>query len=243
MNQDKIGKFILKLRMEKNMTQKELADLLHVSDRAVSHWEHGRSLPDVSLFLPLCKLFNISVNELISGERIDNSEIIEKSENNLLSIMNNYKKKKRIDSIIITLIIVVLLFTSLIGLINSRPLIINYAELNELDDVVMRITNITKTSARVLINDYSTNKYIYGTPYYIERKVDGKWIKLEEKNRMIFTSKAYYPDSKGTLEFDVNWGYGYGELDNGYYRIVKCVIKRGDKKCIHYYFSAEFEIK
>ena len=68
MNQEKIGKFISKLRKEKNMTQQELADKINVTDRAVSHWENGRSIPDISLFKPLCEIFNISINELISGE-------------------------------------------------------------------------------------------------------------------------------------------------------------------------------
>ncbi len=67
MNQEKIGKFIAELRKESNMTQIELANKLGVTDRAVSKWENGRGLPDVSLFEPLCKEFNISVNELLKG--------------------------------------------------------------------------------------------------------------------------------------------------------------------------------
>jgi transcriptional regulator with XRE-family HTH domain len=55
MNQEKIGKFILKLRKDKRMTQQELADKLNVTDRAVSHWENGRSIPDVALFKPICE--------------------------------------------------------------------------------------------------------------------------------------------------------------------------------------------
>lgn len=54
MNQEKIGKFILKLRKEKNMTQKELANKIGVTDRAISKWENGRGLPDLSLMKPLC---------------------------------------------------------------------------------------------------------------------------------------------------------------------------------------------
>lgn len=67
--EEKIGKFILKLRKEKNMTQQELAEKLNVTDRAVSHWENGRSVPDVSLFNSICNIFDISVSELVAGKR------------------------------------------------------------------------------------------------------------------------------------------------------------------------------
>ena len=76
MNQEKIGKFILKLRKEKKFTQKELADKLNVTDRVVSHWENGRSIPDVSLYKPICEMFDITVNELLSGERLSKEEIL-----------------------------------------------------------------------------------------------------------------------------------------------------------------------
>ena len=84
MNQEKIGKFILKLRKEKKFTQKELADKLNVTDRAVSHWENGRSIPDVSLYKPICEIFNITVNELLSGERLSKEDNINKADDNLI---------------------------------------------------------------------------------------------------------------------------------------------------------------
>ena len=68
MNQEKIGRFIAELRKEKNMTQVDLANKLGITDRAVSKWENGRGMPDLSLLLPLCDTLNISVNELLSGE-------------------------------------------------------------------------------------------------------------------------------------------------------------------------------
>ena len=89
MNQEKVGKFILKLRKEKGMTQQELADKLNVTDRAVSHWENGRSLPDVSLFKPLCEVFEISVNELISGEKLSKDKLIKKSDENIINTISN----------------------------------------------------------------------------------------------------------------------------------------------------------
>ena len=69
MNQDKIGKFISDLRKEKKLTQMELANRVGVSNKAVSKWETGKSIPDFGVFENLCKEFDISVNELLNGER------------------------------------------------------------------------------------------------------------------------------------------------------------------------------
>jgi len=70
MNQEKIGKFILELRLEKNMTQKELGDKLGVSYKAVSKWENGVCLPDASLYDDLCKIFGITKDELFAGKKL-----------------------------------------------------------------------------------------------------------------------------------------------------------------------------
>ncbi|MBQ8902646.1 MAG: helix-turn-helix transcriptional regulator [Bacilli bacterium] len=70
MNQEKIGKFIAKLRNEKNMTQIELGEILGVSYKAVSKWERGLSLPDASLYNEICKIFGITKDELFAGKRI-----------------------------------------------------------------------------------------------------------------------------------------------------------------------------
>ena len=78
MDQEKIGKFIFELRKEKKMTQQELADKIGVTDRAISKWENGRGMPDLSLMKPLCDVLGITLNELISGERIEKKEIQKK---------------------------------------------------------------------------------------------------------------------------------------------------------------------
>lgn len=69
MDNTKTGVLIKELRKEKNMTQKELADLLHITDRAVSKWERGLCAPDISLLEPLAAALGVTVTELISGER------------------------------------------------------------------------------------------------------------------------------------------------------------------------------
>jgi len=74
MNVNKIGKFILELRKEKGWTQQELANKIFVTDKAVSKWERGLSLPDIELLIPISKLFDVSVLELLKGEKIINEK-------------------------------------------------------------------------------------------------------------------------------------------------------------------------
>lgn len=75
MDQEKIGIFIAECRKEKKLTQEQLAEKLGVTDKSISRWENGKTMPDISLFEPLCNELNISVAELLKGERI-HSEII-----------------------------------------------------------------------------------------------------------------------------------------------------------------------
>lgn len=93
MDQEKIGKFIAKLRKEKKLTQKQLAEKLIITDRAVSKWENGRGMPDVSLIKPLCKELGITINELLSGEKIDKKDYQNKFEENILNTINYTDRK------------------------------------------------------------------------------------------------------------------------------------------------------
>lgn len=110
MDQEKIGKFILKLRKEKKMTQQDLADKLNVTDRAVSHWENGRSIPDVSLYKKICEVLDISLEELINGERDNSDEAKEKAI--ISSAKETEKIKKNTKKKIIALLIVFILIIS-----------------------------------------------------------------------------------------------------------------------------------
>lgn len=86
MDQEKIGKFIAACRKEAGYTQAALGEKLGVTDRAVSKWETGKSLPDPSLMLPLCGLLGITVNELLTGKRIAMEDYRQKAEKNLLAL-------------------------------------------------------------------------------------------------------------------------------------------------------------
>jgi len=96
MNQEKIGKFISTLRKEKKLTQSELATILGVTDRSISNWENGKCMPDLSLFKPLCNELGITINELLSGEKIEEEKYQEKFEENIVKTID-YTNKKIIE--------------------------------------------------------------------------------------------------------------------------------------------------
>ncbi|MDE7284782.1 MAG: helix-turn-helix domain-containing protein [Lachnospiraceae bacterium] len=87
MDQIKIGKFIANCRKEKNMTQRQLADILEISDKTISKWECGKGLPEVQFMIPLCDLLGINVNELLSGEKLSADEYQKKAEENMITLV------------------------------------------------------------------------------------------------------------------------------------------------------------
>ena len=113
MDQVKTGQFIKAIRKEKNLTQREVAERLNISEKTVSKWETGNGLPEVGLMLPLCELLEISVNELLSGERLDEKRYFEKAEQNIMSLMKEKAeaKKKIIIAVIIAVITLLAAFT------------------------------------------------------------------------------------------------------------------------------------
>ena len=104
MDPEKTGRFIAERRKRKNMTQLELANRLHVTDRAVSKWECGRSMPDTSIMLELCKALEISVNELLTGEELEMENYNTQAEQNLLNLT---KQKEQSDKQLLNMEIVI----------------------------------------------------------------------------------------------------------------------------------------
>ena len=96
MNQIKIGEFISSQRRKNNLTQAALAEKLGITDRAVSKWERGKGLPDVSLMLDLCEILGITVNELLNGEKISMENNNQKNEQLLLEMAKELEKKNKI---------------------------------------------------------------------------------------------------------------------------------------------------
>ncbi len=118
MNQEKIGKFIANCRNKQELTQEQLAEKLGVTDKSVSRWENGRTMPDVSLFEPLCKILKISLNEFFAGQYLTQSELLKNSEKNILNIAIKEKRtrKKLKKVMMLSLIIIILLIAFSIGL-------------------------------------------------------------------------------------------------------------------------------
>ena len=95
MDQEKIGKFIATLRKEKNLTQEQLAEKLGITKNTVSKWERGLGLIDMSLLKPLSKIFEVSIIEILNGERVNKDNVAIKSEEILLKTIDYSKKKQK----------------------------------------------------------------------------------------------------------------------------------------------------
>lgn len=115
MNQEKIGKFISECRKNKKMTQEELAEKLNVTDRAISHWENGRRLPDYSIVKELCEQLEISINEFFAGKKVSENDYKNVADENMTNMVNKLNQEKKIfEKKMIILLIATTLLTMLI---------------------------------------------------------------------------------------------------------------------------------
>lgn len=117
MDQERIGKFIAKCRKNKKMTQQDLAEKLGVTDRAISNWENGKNMPDLSLFKPLCVILDITINDLLSGEKVKNDEYQERLEENIVNTIDytsrKMEKQKNFLAFIFTSLGILISFTAI----------------------------------------------------------------------------------------------------------------------------------
>ena len=122
MDQEKTGRFIAACRKKNGFTQAALAEKLSITDRAVSKWETGKSLPDASIMLPLCELLGISVNELLTGERIAMDDYRKQAEENLVELHRleeaSNRRLLRIEKVLVVLVLIASL-----GLVGAGCLI------------------------------------------------------------------------------------------------------------------------
>lgn len=117
MNPMKIGKFIAACRKENGYTQASLAEKLGITDRAVSKWENGKSMPDASIMLELCGLLKINVNELLTGERIMQDNYKAMAEKQLVDLKSQEEKavKKATYAVVIIVLLIMLVFSLVAG--------------------------------------------------------------------------------------------------------------------------------
>jgi len=197
MDQIKIGKLIAECRKAKKMTQVELANMLGVSDKSVSKWENGICLPDVSLYKEICKIFDITLNEFFSGERLSDELFKEAADNNLLSALENsvftikdkidfFKKKWQNDHFFeLIIVIVIIIFFIIYGFIKSNGLQYIFMIIGFISGVIERNKmmayiekNVYGKKSKISINEFRT---------YIQRLEEFKKImsKFKSKNEAI----------------------------------------------------------
>ena len=161
MDQEKIGKFIAKCRKAKKITQSELAEQLGVTNRSVSNWENGKNMPDLSLFKPLCEILEITINELLSGEKLKKEEYQEKFEENFISVLSNVNEKNtKLKKILILLPLIFILIITLLTLFINNKVILNYNKdkmyIEENDNSLVFTNKDTCTIYSGNIKEYST---------------------------------------------------------------------------------------
>ena len=108
MDLDKIGKFIALNRKNKGLTQEQLAEKLGVTNKTVSRWETGKYMPDLSLLKPLSEELGITLNELLSGEKIEEQKIVENTEKNIINTIDYSSKKVENEHKKISIILMIL---------------------------------------------------------------------------------------------------------------------------------------
>ena len=120
----KIGKYIAEKRKALGLTQKQLAEKLNMSDKSVSKWERGICLPDVSIYMELCSILRISINEFLAGKDIDAENVIEKSDSNLIQITKESKKKqKNLKTILAVVTVFAVIVSAILGTLFFHKLI------------------------------------------------------------------------------------------------------------------------
>ncbi len=158
MNQERIGKFIASCRKKQNLTQEKLAERLGVTDKSVSRWENGKTMPDISLFKPLCKELNITINELLSGEKLDGLNYQDKLEENITNAIDlSAKKIEKFNKIISLIVIIFGLFIS-ISAVMIFPSESSWSSIYSIFGIIVfiigiyRITNLLSLKKRLLLS-------------------------------------------------------------------------------------------
>ena len=157
MNQEKIGKFIAQCRKDKKMTQSELAEKLNVTDRSVSNWENGRNMPDLSLFKLICDELGVTINELLSGERLKKEKYQEKFEENMINTIDYSTRKinfvRNNLGIVLVIIGILLSFTAMTMFASESSWGSIYSILGSIISLigVSKLTKKYKYSKRLII--------------------------------------------------------------------------------------------
>ena len=157
MDQIKTGRFIADERRALGLTQAQLAEKLHISEKTVSRWETGKGMPEVSLMMPLCRELGISVNELLSGERLSDDNKESSADRNLLSLLKEKAQRRKTLGVVITAIITLAL---MIGLYNME----------------FSVDASTTRSLETAIDEYSFRMHPYNESNVLETEAAGRYL-------------------------------------------------------------------
>ena len=151
MNQEKIGSFIAQCRKEKNMTQEQLAVRLNTTCKSISRWENGKTMPDYSVIKLLCNELDISINELLSGEKVKNNNYNTKADENLDIILKEYYKMKKQKNIIKTILLIISF--AFISYIIRAIFLFGFIAITELDPA-KNVSGIDNYDKNYFLNEY-----------------------------------------------------------------------------------------
>ena len=151
MNQEKIGKFIKEKRKEKELTQEELAAKLRVSNRTISKWENGVCLPDYALINDLCDELDITINEFLSGEALDEKTYQKKFEENLIKSIN-YKVKNNNKKILKIIMIIIIVLAIIVPIVFK---VVNFYRFYSIENIEIRKDDLS--FRKVYYDDFNQN--------------------------------------------------------------------------------------
>lgn len=240
MDQVKIGKFIAELRKDKNMTQEQLGEKLGVSFKTISKWENGRGMPELSTLKPLSEELGVSINEILSGEKLEKQDYQEKFEENIVNTLDySHKKIKNIKYICITfitcIILILLIMLALFGIDitrmrNNEPVFFsnwgfNYVPPINLDDV-----NIENTIKDYLIKEDEKNNHYDNEKSFVAMKT----YLIDEKSKeeyyvyaWVLQEKYYLEDGKVTKDTGSSIPYKFEiSKTNDTFIVENCEIPR-----------------
>ena len=174
MNQEKIGKFIASCRKKQKLTQEQLAEKLNITYKAVSKWETGKGLPDVSIMKDLCNILKITVNELLCGELIDKINYDERAEVKLLEML---KQKEEHDKILLRIEIIM-------GIIAVLPLLIS--------TIIVSTVSLEEWLASVIVGT-SIIPILLATPFALRIEQTAGYYECQKcNNKYIPTYKSVF---------------------------------------------------
>ena len=166
----KIGKYIAEKRKVLGMTQKQLAEKLGMSDKSISKWERGICLPDVSVYLELCKILGITINEFLAGEDISEENLTEKSEDNLMQVAKDSKhRQKHLKGVIAVLALTAVLAIAAAGVMWYRSVRTpkNFITPYDTDSPEMNIARVLSGPDGAMLLGYSADEPFQSMTLYL----------------------------------------------------------------------------